>query len=296
MERELEPERVVVVDHPAAPVGEHPALGGPAAERADHLLDVQTGLDGEDDPLRDPDVGPGQDHLVDGLDRLPGTDRTDVGDRPAHRREDGPGVLDVGRIAADEDRQGRVAGTFAPTRHRRVDHPEAALGQARREVPAAGRGDGRAVDDERSGGCAVDDAALPEQDGLDVGRVRDADDGDVDPGHRSGRAVGERHAEIGQLRGPARRPVPADDLEPGTGQVAGHRRTHRAESEEGDPAPDRRWLRRHGCGRRVARRFLGSVASVALGRSRSPRRSRPRPLRPLPLLRHPRRPGHVRAR
>ena len=41
VERDLEPERVVVVEHPAAPVGEDPALGRAAAERLDDLLDVE---------------------------------------------------------------------------------------------------------------------------------------------------------------------------------------------------------------------------------------------------------------
>ena len=80
---DLEPERVVVVDHPAAPVGEDPALGRAAAERLDDLLDIEPGLDGEDDPLGDAEVRAGQDHLVDRLDRLTGADRADVGDRPA---------------------------------------------------------------------------------------------------------------------------------------------------------------------------------------------------------------------
>ena len=83
VERDLEPERVVVVDHPAAAVGEDPALGRPAAERADDLLDVEAGLDREDDALGDAEVGAGEDDLVDGLDRLAGADRADVGDRPA---------------------------------------------------------------------------------------------------------------------------------------------------------------------------------------------------------------------
>ena len=45
VERDLEPERVVVVEHPAAPVGQDPALGRAPAERADDLLDVEPGLD-----------------------------------------------------------------------------------------------------------------------------------------------------------------------------------------------------------------------------------------------------------
>ena len=83
VERDLEAERVVVVDHPAAAVGEHPALGRAAAERLDDLLDVEPGLDGQDDALGDAEVGAGEDDLVDGLDRLAGADRPDVGDRPA---------------------------------------------------------------------------------------------------------------------------------------------------------------------------------------------------------------------
>ena len=85
VERDLEPERVVVVDHPAAPVGEDPALGRAAAERLDDLLDVEAGLDREDDALGDAEVRAGEDDLVDGLDRLAGADRADVGDRPAER-------------------------------------------------------------------------------------------------------------------------------------------------------------------------------------------------------------------
>ena len=57
VERDLEAERVVVVEHPAAAVGEDPALGRAAAERADDLLDVEAGLDREDDALGDAEVG-----------------------------------------------------------------------------------------------------------------------------------------------------------------------------------------------------------------------------------------------
>ncbi len=43
-------------------------------------------------------------------------------------------------------------------------------------------------------------------------------------------------AQVREVRGAAGRPVPAGDREPGAGQVGGHRRAHRAETEEGDPA------------------------------------------------------------
>ena len=72
MERDLEPERVVVLEHPAAAVREDPALGRAAAERPDDLVDVEAGLHREDDALRDAEIGPGEDDLVDGLDGLAG--------------------------------------------------------------------------------------------------------------------------------------------------------------------------------------------------------------------------------
>ena len=82
---------------------------------------------------------------------------------------------------------------------------------------------------------AVDDAVGAEQDGLDVGRVRDADRPTMSTSATAAAGVGGHgDAEVGELRRAARRPVPAGDREPGAGQVGGHRRTHRAEAEERD--------------------------------------------------------------
>ena len=270
MERDLEPERVVVVEHPAASIGEDPALGRPAAEGADDLFDVQAGLDGEDDPLRDAEVRPGQDDLVDRLDRLAGTDRADVGDRLAERGKNRPGALDVVRVAADEDRERRVPGALAAARDRGIDHRQAVLLQARREVPAARRGDRRAIDDQRPGARPADDAVLAEQDRLDVRGVRDADHHDVGVGGRGGRVGRHLHAELCQLRGPTRRPVPGGDREAGAGEVRGHRRAHRAEAQERDPLL---WFRhgsivvdgRRPCRRRQGGSFVPLKSGVACG-------------------------------
>ena len=199
VERDLEPERVVVGEHPAAPVGEDPALRGTAAERLDDLLDVEAGPDREDDALGDAEVGAGEDDLVDRLDRLPGADRPDVRDGLAHRREDRPGAFDVLGIAADEDRQRRLLGALAAAGDGRIDHRDPALAETSREVPAARRRDRRAVDDERALPGAVDDAVGAEQDGLDVGGVRDADHRDVDVGDRRRRRRGQGDAELGEL-------------------------------------------------------------------------------------------------
>ena len=199
MERDLEPERVVVVDHPAAAVGEDPALGRSAAERLDDLLDVEAGLDGEDDALGDAEVGAGEDDLVDGLDRLAGTDRADVGDGLAQRGEDRPRALDV--LARRRRRRSSASPSGRPRCRPTPGHrpSQAALAQPRGEVPAARRRDRRAVDDERAGAGALDDAGRAEEDGLDVGRVRDADHDDLGVGDRRRRGRGDRDAEVREL-------------------------------------------------------------------------------------------------
>ena len=105
------------------------------AQRTDDLLDIEAGLHREDDPLGDPEVGAGQDHLVDRLDRLAGTDRADMRDGPPERGEHGSRSFHVGRIAPDEDRQRGVARALAATRHGCVDHREIAVAEPRGEVP-----------------------------------------------------------------------------------------------------------------------------------------------------------------
>ena len=158
----------------------------------------------------------------------------DVGDRPAHRRQDRPGALDVGLVAADEDREGRVPSALAAARDGGVDHPQLALGETRGEIPAARRSDRRAVDDERPGPCAGDQPVGGEQDRFDVRRVGHADDRDARLGDGLGRRVSHRDAQVEQLGRAAGRPVPARHREAGPGQVGGHRRAHRAEAEERD--------------------------------------------------------------
>ena len=273
MERDLEPQRVVVGQHPAASIGQDPALGRAAAERLDDLLDVEARPDGEDDALGDAQVGAGEDDLVDGLDRLTGADRSDVGDGLADRRQHGPGALDVRGVTADEDRQGRLLGALAAARDGGIDHRETTLAQACGEVPAARRGDRRAVDDERALAGAVDDALLAEDDRFDVRRVRHADHDDVRPGRDGRRRLGDRDAGLDELRGAAGGPVPADDREAGTDQVGGHRRAHRAESHEADAFHDH-LPRRVGLGATLIPAESDRTASV--GR---PDRARPAALR-----------------
>jgi hypothetical protein len=161
-----------------------------------------------------------------------------VRDGLAHRRQHRPGTLDVRGVATHEDRQSRVLGALAPARDGRIDHRDAPFAQARCEVPAARRGDRRAIDDERAFAGSLDDPVRPEDDRLDVGRVRHADHDDVRPGCDGRRRLGHRDAALDELRGPAGGPVPADDREAGTDQVGGHRRAHRAEAHEADAFHD----------------------------------------------------------
>ena len=78
------------------------------------------------------------------------------------------------------------------------------------------------------------DAVVAEQDGLDVRRVGHAAHDDVRRGRHGGRRGAPPGAQLDQLRGAARGPVPDRDLEPGAAQVGGHRRPHRAQPDEPD--------------------------------------------------------------
>ena len=137
-------------------------------------------------------------------------------------------------VAADEDRERRLLGAFAATRDGRIHHRQAAFAQARGEVPAARRGDRRAVDDERPRSCPADDAVLTEEDRFHVRRVRHADDDDVGSGGGVRGTAGGLDPEFGELRGAIRRPIPDDERETGPSEVGGHGRPHRAQAQEGD--------------------------------------------------------------
>ena len=182
VERDLEPERVVVVEHPAAAVGEDPALGRAAAERPDDLLDVEAGLDARGrSPRRRRGRSPARMTWLTALTAWPAPiGPTWVIVLPIASRT-GRARSTSAALAADEDRQGRLLGALAAARDRRVDDADAALARGARRSPGVADGrDRRAVDDEAAG--RERPSATPsgaEQDRLDVGRVRDADDDDV---------------------------------------------------------------------------------------------------------------------
>ena len=293
MERDLEPERVVVVDHPAAAVGQHPALGRAAAERRDDLLDVEAGLDGEDDAFGDAEVGAGEDHLVDGLDRLAGTDRADVGDRPAEGVEDRPGVLDV-RARRRRRRSSAWRSARPRCRPRRARRPSRSP-RSRSRAAKSQLPDGAMVEQSMISVSARAASATPSgpKSTASTSGVSETQIDDDTACRRRPRPVSRAgHAEVVELRGATRRPVPDRHREAGAGEVGGHRGTHRAEAEEGDLVH-----RGHGTGRRPghgaarARRQVSESprardvrastrrrpTSASPRRSPSVRSSRPRP-------------------
>ena len=234
MEGDLEAERIVVLEHPPAAVGEHPRLRRAARQGTDHLLDVEPGLDGQDDALGNPEIRAREDHLVDGLDGLPGADRTDEGDGRAHRLERRASTFEVRGLAADEDREGAILRALAATGDRRIEHRHALFGQPRGEVPRRRGRDRGHVDDQCVASRSSSHAVRAEQHGFDVRGVGHDRDDDIRRGRHSARALDERDAEFAELARPTRGPVPGRDREARPGDIGGHRPTHGAESHETD--------------------------------------------------------------
>ena len=191
----------------------------------------------QDDALGDAEIGAGQDDLVDRLDRLAGTDRTDVGDRLAHRVEDRPGTLDVVLVAADEDRQGRLLGTLAATRDRGIDHRR---GRARAGAWRSPSSPTARWSSNRRRGCP---RARPRP--RPSGPNRTASTSGVSETQMTTMsAAAAASAGVAATRTPSSassgaRPgvrFQAVTGKAGTGQVGGHGRAHRPEPEERDAA------------------------------------------------------------
>ncbi len=235
MERHAEPERVLVGEHAAAPVRQDPALGGAGREGRHDLLGVEAGLDGQHETLGHAEVGPGEDHLVDGLGGLAGAHRAEVGDGPADRREDRAGPLDVGRLAAAP---GSPAWRCAPPRCRRSRAHRRSRPPARRGGPRSrGWPPGRSWSSRSR-------ASRPRRRRQPRRRRR------ARPRHRACRRRRPRRrrrrrpAPPGSPRSPrparpapvfARRPVPGAQRKAGPREIDGHRAAHGP--QPGDPDP-----------------------------------------------------------
>jgi hypothetical protein len=246
VERDLEPERVVVGDHPPASVRQDPALRGTTGQRLHDLFDIETCLQRKDDPFGHAEVGSGQDHLVDGLDRLPAPDRPDMGDGPADRFEDWTRALDCPGFATDEDRQSSLQGALAAAGYRCIDELDAGLLEPFAKASGGARRDRRSVDDEETLVRSNDHTIGAKENRFDVGRIGDADKDDARS--RSGLRWSSRllRPQVDQPAGLAGRSVPDCQRKAGTGDVRGHRAAHGPETEHCYVIHGSSWLNRVG--------------------------------------------------
>ena len=157
-----------------------------------------------------------------------------MGDLRAELLEERPGALERLGLAAGEDREGRLLGALAAARDRGVDIGHAGLREAGGERPGRRRADRRAIDDEAAPGQALAHAGRPEQDRLDVRRIRDADEHDVRCGPSSAGVAASWAPAATRSAGPSGRPVPDRQRIAGPQEVAGHRGPHRPEPHEPD--------------------------------------------------------------
>ena len=210
MERRAAARREVALEHAPAVDLEDAAGREPAGERIADDRRVDAGRAGQGEGLGDGGDGGTHDQLVACLGQLPGARATDPDDRATHRLEDGSCALDGGRVAADHDRQRAVGRADLAARHRRVEECAAARGAALGERRHRGRqvGAHRAHDQPVVG--TGQDAGRSVEDRLEVRRVGDHDDEDVDQpgdlGRRGRRRSRRRRPARPRQRPTARRP------------------------------------------------------------------------------------------
>ncbi len=255
MQRGLEAERVVGADHVAGAVAQHPGVGGAAGERLDQRLQRQAGLLGVGEGLAQRRVGARDDHLVDGLARLPRARRPEVRDGAAERLEHRPGAGHSLVAAAAEDGQRAALGALGAAGDRGV-HEEGAppLELAGELAGDAGR-DRRAVHQHRAARQGVGDAAA-EHDLLQVGAVRDAGQDGVRAHRGLARRVGGVRAERQERLLAAPGAVVHGHAHAGVHQVPRHGRAHGAEAHHSD-AHQR-------CGSRISEKWMTVTRSSSL--------------------------------
>ena len=219
---------------------EHPARRKPAEQRLAHAGGIDPGALGEEQRLgRGLDVQ-GDHDLVGGLGHLPGPRWADVRGRLAQDVEERLGPAHGGLVAAGHDRQLPVARGGLAAGHGSVDGLHPALRERLVDAPRHRRRDGRHVDEQRALADSLGHPAFPQDDGLDVGRVGEHGDNDVNVGGQGGGPVGCLRA-VGHERvdgGPAA--VVDHEREARLEQVGRHRRAH-------DPQPDEPDALHHRC-------------------------------------------------
>ena len=114
VEVDLEAGREVVLEEVPPPHLHDPVGGESAREDVQDERRVDARLRAEHERLAHGGVGDADDNLVAGLHDLPRAVRTYVDDGLAERLEDRTGALEVGRRAADHDRERPLAGADVP--------------------------------------------------------------------------------------------------------------------------------------------------------------------------------------
>lgn len=188
----------VAPDDLRAAVVEHPAAGRAAANGRQRPLQIQPARLGQQQRLAHGLHGDDDEHLVDQLGQLARALAADVGDRLAHRLQHGHGPRHLFGVAADHDAERTPRRALAAAANRGVEHVDAALGQPGGDGPAGFRADGAAIDDQRARPRPGQHAVAPEDDGLHVGRVADADDEDVAAAGHIGGVVADGRAGLCQ--------------------------------------------------------------------------------------------------
>jgi hypothetical protein len=213
---------------------EHLGAGQAAAEHLHRGLGVDAVRLEEDERLGERLDVRGHDELVGGLHRLAGAVRADVHDGPADHVEDRLGGLEVVRLAADHDRQGRVDRPLLAAGDRRVDDAEAALPRLGSEVGGHIRSDAGEVDDQAARPCGLEDTALAGEYVGHVRRVRHHHRDDLGVPHCVRDRRGRTATRLDERLALVRAVVEASDLVAGVREVDRHRAAHDAEADEGD--------------------------------------------------------------
>jgi hypothetical protein len=175
---------------------------------------------------------PHHQNLVDQFGRLPRANRSKVRDGCPHCLENRQRPLKLGDIAADHNAEGPARRALRSTAHRRIEHMNVTFCQVRRDPLCRPRADRAHVDHQRTGACAVNDAAFAEEHLFDIGSIADAGDDDVAvecqiAGTAGGSCPFRRqfvHAAGGAVPYPQRKPCLQD--------IARHAAPHDAETDE----------------------------------------------------------------
>ena len=168
-------------------------------------------------------------HLVDCLGGLSGTDLAHVGDAQAVSLQGRVSLGEIGRTAADHDRELAVDSAFDAAGNWRIQKADAVGGQERRRGLCGRAGDGAVVDDDAAG---LHDGGQ----GIDIGEHvfigRHAQGHDIAVGEVAGVVGGTNLEFCGQGICLFDTAIAHHGEQVARGQMSGHRASHGTESDE----------------------------------------------------------------